>query len=253
MGKELVRGLVEAGHELAGGAESASSPFIGKDAGEVAGIAPLGRKITSSIEEAVKEADSVIDFTLPETSLAVAGIAARLGKAHVIGTTGFTESQLAELKKLAEKTVIVWSPNMSLGVNLLAALTQKVAGILGADFDIEILEMHHRLKKDAPSGTALLLGEAAAKGRGVKLADEAVRARDGITGERKPGSIGFATLRGGDVVGDHTVMFAGEGERIELTHKAADRKIFASGAIFIAARAAAKKPGFYGFRDFVEI
>jgi len=172
---------------------------------------------------------------------------------HVIGTTGFDAAGEALINDAAAKATIVKAGNMSLGVNLLALLTQKVAAALGEDYDIEIVEMHHRMKVDAPSGTALMLGEAAAKGRGVPLGEKSVRVRDGHTGARKPGDIGFATLRGGSVVGDHTVIFAGDGERIELTHLAADRGIFARGAVKAALWGKGRAPGLYSMADVLGI
>ena len=182
-----------------------------------------------------------------------ARLAAKSGTAHIIGTTGFDAASEAAIAEAAKKTAIVKAGNMSLGVNLLVALTKQVAAALGNDFDIEIVEMHHRMKVDAPSGTALMLGDAAASGRKIALADHSVRARDGHTGPRKPGDIGFATLRGGSVVGDHTVIFAGEGERIELTHRAADRGIFARGAVKAALWAKGRAPGLYAMTDVLGI
>lgn len=193
--------------------------------------------------------DVVIDFTSREASLLHAKLAAETGKALVIGTTGFTEDEKNQLRAFAKEAPILWSANMSIGVALLSQLVEQAARSLSEEYDIEIVEMHHKHKIDAPSGTALLLGEAAAKGRGVALNDKRVSTRDGHTGPRNPGDVGFAALRGGDVVGDHTVMFAGEGERIELSHKASSRDIFARGAIRAAEWLTKQKPGFYTIRD----
>ncbi len=200
----------------------------------------------------IKKCDAVIDFTSPEATLAFAAETAKQKKIHVIGTTGFTEAQLKKLKEFAKKTVVFWSPNMSIGVNLVTLLTQKAAEILDDSYDIEVLEMHHRYKKDAPSGTALLLGEAAAKGRKIDLRKKSDRVRDGITGERKKGNIGFATLRGGSVIGDHTVMFASDHDRVELTHKSSSRDIYASGAIKATGWCKGRKPGFYSMSDILK-
>jgi 4-hydroxy-tetrahydrodipicolinate reductase len=194
-------------------------------------------------------ADGVLDFTAPAASLGFAELAAQARIVHVIGTTGWADGEEEPLLAAARHARIVKSGNMSLGVNLLAALVRKAATALDADFDIEVLEMHHKHKVDAPSGTALLLGEAAAAGRGIGLDDHAVRTRDGITGARTPGDIGFATLRGGSVIGEHSVVFAGEGERIELTHKAEDRQLFARGAVKAALWGFDQKPGFYSMAD----
>jgi 4-hydroxy-tetrahydrodipicolinate reductase len=192
---------------------------------------------------------AVLDFTVPAASVEFAGLAANARIVHVMGTTGMKAEHDAAVAAAARHATIIKSGNMSLGVNLLAAMTRKVAEALDADFDIEILEMHHRHKVDAPSGTALLLGEAAATGRGIPLAGNDVRVRDGHTGVRKPGTIGFATLRGGSVVGDHSVILAGTGERITLAHHAEDRAIFARGAVKAALWARGKKAGLYSMRD----
>ena len=203
------------------------------------------------IEALVKAADAVIDFTRPEATLAFAELTAKHGTAHIIGTTGFNEAEFLELKARAKQTRIFWSPNMSIGVNLVSLLTQKAAEMLGEDYDIEIVEMHHRHKVDAPSGTALLLGEAAAKGRGIAN-DKFVLSREGITGERKRGDIGFATLRGGSVIGDHTTIFAGDSDRVEITHKSSSREIYAEGAVKAAKWCAGKENGLYGMSDMLE-
>jgi len=195
------------------------------------------------------KADGLIDFTTPDTTIALAGIAAQARIVHVIGTTGMGESHLAALEAASRHAVIVRSGNMSLGVNLLAGLVRKVAATLGVDYDIEIVEMHHRMKVDAPSGTALMLGEAAAEGRGISLAEQSVRSRDGHTGARREGDIGFAALRGGTVVGDHDAIFAGSGERLILSHRAEDRSIFARGAVRAALWGHGRKPGQYSMAD----
>jgi 4-hydroxy-tetrahydrodipicolinate reductase len=215
----------------------------------LAGIDRTGVMATADALEAVRHADAVIDFTVPSASVALAALSAQARIVHVVGTTGFSADDEAAIRAAARHARIVKSGNMSLGVNLLARLVEKVAAALGPEFDIEILEMHHRRKIDAPSGTALLLGDAAARGRDIDLAERAVRVRDGHTGARRAGDIGFATLRGGSVVGEHAVIFAGEGERIELVHKAESREIFARGAIRAAVWGFDKPPGLYSMQD----
>jgi 4-hydroxy-tetrahydrodipicolinate reductase len=250
MGQMLVKAIsATEGVVLAAALERPGSPAIGQDAGVIAGLGPLDVAISDDPLAALLKADGVIDFTAPAATVEMAALAAQARIVHVVGTTGMLDADLAKLEAAARHAVIVRSGNMSLGVNLLAAMVEKVARTLGADWDIEILEMHHRMKVDAPSGTALLLGEAAAKGRGVALAERSVRARFGHTGARQPGDIGFATLRGGSVVGDHSVIFAGPGERIELKHIAEDRGIFANGAVQAALWARERKPGLYSMAD----
>ena len=250
MGRMLVRAVHEtAGAVLSGALERPDSPLLGQDAGVLAGLGPLGVPVTDDALAAFVATDGVLDFTVPAATVAFAGLAAQARIVHVIGTTGLGSDDLERIAAAAWHAPIVRSGNMSLGVNLLAGLVERVARALGEDTDIEILEMHHRMKVDAPSGTALLLGEAAAAGRAVTLGDAAVRSRDGHTGARRPGDIGFATLRGGSVVGDHTVIFAAAGERLELTHRAEDRGIFARGAVKAALWARGRKPGLYGMRD----
>lgn len=250
MGLELAKAVhATSGCELSGALEAAGSPALDRDIGEAAGFGAIAVAISADAEKVISSADAILDFTVPAASAAFAKIAAAHGKVHVIGTTGFDAASENAIADAAQRTVIIKAGNMSLGVNLLTALVSKVAAALDQEFDIEIVEMHHRLKVDAPSGTALMLGQAAAEGRGVKLADKAVRSRDGYTGARRAGDIGFATLRGGSVVGDHTVIFAGEGERIELTHKAADRSIFARGAVKAALWGKGKPPGLYSMID----
>ena len=249
MGRELVRAAVNAGCKVVGGIEPAGSPLNGADIGTLAGMAASGVTVSADAGALIAKADAIVDFTSPQASADFATMAAKAGIVHVIGTTGFSSDQEAEIARAAAKAVIVKAGNMSLGVNLLAAITRQVAAALDADFDIEIVEMHHRHKVDAPSGTALMLGAAAAEGRKVELAKAAVRVRDGHTGARGRGTIGFQSLRGGSVVGDHTVMFAGEGERIELTHIAHDRSIFARGAVKAALWGRGKPPGVYTMAD----
>ena len=241
MGRELIRAIVaEPGCSISGAIETAGSSVLGKDIGELAGLEHIGLAVMSDAAS-----DAIVDFTIPKASVEFARLAASSGTAAIIGTTGFDATAEAAIAEAAKQTAIVKAGNMSLGVNLLQALTRQAAAALGNDFDIEIVEMHHRGKVDAPSGTALMLGEAAAAGRKIALDDHAVRARDGHTGPRRSGDIGFATLRGGSVVGDHTVIFAGEGERIELIHRAADRGIFARGAVKAALWAKGRAPGLY--------
>lgn len=251
MGQTLIRAIhTIPGARVIGAVERADSPHLGKDAGELAGIGIINVPISDDPLPVFAKADGVLDFTTPGSSVEFAGYAAQARIVHVIGTTGCSSDDNARIAAAARHATIVKSGNMSLGVNLLAVLVEQAARALDADdFDIEILEMHHKHKVDAPSGTALLLGEAAAAGRGISLAGNDVRARDGHTGVRKSGSIGFATLRGGSVVGDHSVILAGTGERITLSHHAEDRAIFARGAVKAALWARGKKPGLYSMRD----
>jgi 4-hydroxy-tetrahydrodipicolinate reductase len=253
MGRELVRAAHAAGCTVAGGIERPGAVDLGADVGVVAGLPALGVAITDDPLEVIVRADAVLDFTTPDATVDVAGLAANARIVHVIGTTGFTPAHEAAIAAAGRHAVIVKAGNMSLGVNLLTAITREVASALDADFDIEIVEMHHRHKVDAPSGTALMLGQAAAEGRGVDLAATGVRARDGHTGARRRGDIGFQSLRGGTVVGDHTVIFAGEGERIELSHIAADRSIFARGAVKAALWGQGRKPGVHSMLDVLGI
>ena len=250
MGRVLVRTIAQTkGAVLTGALEAPGSPLLGQDAGVLAGLPANGVALSADLWELAKNADGVIDFTVPAATIANVAIAAQRGLVHVIGTTGLSASDNAVIRSVTSRAIVVQSGNMSLGVNLLAALVKRVAKSLDEDFDIEVLEMHHKMKIDAPSGTALMLGQAAADGRGIELGQRAVRSRDGYTGERRDGDIGFATLRGGTVVGDHTVIFAGADERIELSHKAGDRALFASGAVKAALWARDKKPGFYTMTD----
>ena len=250
MGRILVKAIHDTpGVALSAALEMKDSIALGQDAGLLAGVGNLGVAITDDPLVAFARADAVIDFTVPAATVAFAAMAAQARIVHVIGTTGLSAADLKQLDAAARHAVIVRSGNMSLGVNLLAALVKRVAKTLGPEFDIEIVEMHHRMKVDAPSGTALLLGEAAAAGRAVYLDKTAVRARDGHIGARRAGDIGFATLRGGAVIGDHSVIFAGAGERIELTHKAEDRSLFAQGALKAALWGKTQKPGMYSMSD----
>ena len=254
MGRVLTRIVHETeGLEIAGGLEPKGSPAIGADMGELAGIGASGVKVSDDPLPLFTRIEGLIDFTVPKATLALAELSAQARIVHVIGTTGIDKDGDEKIRAAARHARIVKSGNMSLGVNLLAALVRKVAASLGEDFDIEVLEMHHKHKIDAPSGTALLLGQAAAEGRKIDLAKSSVRARDGHTGARPQGHIGFATLRGGSVVGEHTVMFSGPDERIELTHKAASREIFARGAVRAALWAKDKKPGLYSMADVLEL
>lgn len=251
MGQTLIRTIHAIdGVRLFAAVERAGSPFVGKDAGELAGLGQIGVKVTDQPLEAFVEAEGVLDFTAPAATVEFAGLAAQARIVHVIGTTGCSADDDAKIGAAARHARIVKSGNMSLGVNLLAVMAEQAARALdAADWDIEILEMHHRHKVDAPSGTALLLGEAAARGRGVVLAEHSVRVRDGHTGARVPGTIGFATLRGGSVVGEHSVLLASEGEIVTLSHSAGDRAIFARGAVKAALWARDKKPGLYNMLD----
>ncbi len=226
------------------------SAFVGKDAGEIAGLGPNGIVIGDDPLAAFLNADGVLDFTTPATTNEFAALAAQARIVHIVGTTGCSTDDEAKIAAAARHARIVKSGNMGLGVNLLSVLVEQAARALDpSDWDIEVLEMHHKRKVDAPSGTALLLGEAAAKGRGVDLATHSVRVRDGHTGPREAGTIGFATLRGGSVIGEHSVIFAGEGERVSMAHSAGDRSIFARGAVKAALWARDKKPGLYSMLD----
>ncbi len=250
MGRTLLRAVLEGeGMVLAGALEHSASTHLGDDAGVLAGLPASGVTVQADVGAVLNGVDVVVDFSSPSSSVRLADRLAEAGIAHVIGTTGFSSQDLSAVAAAARRTAIVKSGNMSLGVNLLAALTRRVAATLGDDFDIEIVEMHHARKVDAPSGTALLLGEAAAEGREVMLEEHAVRVRDGHTGSRKAGDIGFASLRGGSVVGEHIVIFAGPSERIELVHKAEDRSIFANGALTAARWAVGREPGLYSMAD----
>ena len=254
MGRTLTR-LIHASPdcEVAGGLEPTGSENLGQDMGLLAGIGDIGVSITDNPLELALSIDGFIDFTVPAATVALSEVSAQARIVHVIGTTGFSKEEDAKIKAAARHARIVKSGNMSLGVNLLASLVKQVAEKLDEDFDIEVVEMHHRHKIDAPSGTALLLGQAAADGRKIDLDERAVKSRVGHTGERTAGDIGFATLRGGSVVGEHSVIFAGPDEQIVLTHKAQSRDIFANGAVKAALWAQPAKPGLYSMSDVLGI
>ncbi|CAN5384801.1 4-hydroxy-tetrahydrodipicolinate reductase [soil metagenome] len=250
MGRTLIRVVAETpGVTLTGAVERAGATEIGRDAGELAGIGANGVAITTDPLPLFAKAEGVLDFTVPAATVAFAELTAQARIAHVIGTTGLAAADEEKITAAARHAPIVKSGNMGLGINLLAALVRQAAKALDPDYDIEVVEMHHRAKVDAPSGTALMLGRAAAEGRGIDLDQHSVRARDGHTGPRKRGDIGFATLRGGSVVGEHSVIFAGDGETIEFTHKASDRVLFARGAVKAALWARDRKPGLYSMAD----
>ena len=250
MGQMLIRTILASDKaRLAGCVERPGTAWIGHDVGEAMGGAPLGVVVTDDPLEAFARAQAVIDFTTPAATVQFAALAAQARAVHVIGTTGLEPEHLRVLSMAAHHAVIVRAGNMSLGVNLLVRMTRLVAEALDADWDIEVVEAHHRMKVDAPSGTALMLGEAAAAGRGVALDTVRDAGRDGITGARTRGDIGFASVRGGDVVGEHDVIFAGEGERIVLRHVATDRAIFARGALRAALWGQSQKPGDYDMMD----
>ncbi len=250
MGREIVR-LVRAteGLELSGAVEQ-PGPAVGQEAGFVCGLgAPLGVLVQDSLAKALAGADVVIDFTVPEASVAHAKVCAEQGVALVVGSTGFTPEARAEVVVAAKKIPVVLSPNMSVGVNVLFELVQQAARTLGPGFDVEIVELHHKHKRDAPSGTAVRLAEVAAEALGRTPQESFCFSRQGITGERPPAQIGVQTLRGGDVVGEHTVMFVGEGERVELIHRATSRAQFATGAVRAAAWVVGRAPGCYDMAD----
>ena len=250
MGRMLVQLVQESDAlRLVGAVERSGHEWVGQDLGTALGGPEIGVTVNDDPLEAFQSARAVLDFTTPEATLAFSEITAQTRAVHVIGTTGMTDEQIAALEPASRHAVIVRAGNMSLGVNLLVGLTRKVAAALDADFDIEVVEAHHRMKVDAPSGTALMLGEAAAEGRGVRLGDVSDRGRDGITGKRTPGHIGFAAIRGGDVVGEHDVIFAGQGERLILRHVATDRAIFARGALKAALWGMGQHPGAYDMAD----
>ncbi len=253
MGHALIEGvLADTNLQLHAALDRADSPQIGQDAGAHLGK-NTGVKITSDIAAALKNADVLVDFTRPEASLAYLEACKKASVKHVIGTTGFTVEQKAKIAAASKDIAIVFAPNMSVGVTLLLDLVEQAAKVLNDGYDIEVVEMHHRHKVDAPSGTALRLGEAAAQGLGQNLNDCAIYAREGVTGEREAGKIGFATLRGGDVVGDHTVVFAGIGERVEITHKASSRATFALGALRAAKFLQSKSTGLFDMRDVLSL
>lgn len=254
MGRAVIREITATpGAALAGGFERADSDYVGADIGILAGLGALGLTVEDSAAAGLPRADVMVDFTTPAASLGNARAAAAAGVACVIGVTGFSNHEEEALAVLSKKIAIVKSGNMSLGVNLLAALIEQAARRLPDDYDIEIIEMHHRLKVDAPSGTALMLGRAAADGRGVDLGARSVRVRDGVIGERRAGDIGFAVVRGGAIIGEHQVLFAGSQEVLTLSHAAIDRGLFARGAVAAATWVVGRPPGLYSMRNVLEL
>jgi 4-hydroxy-tetrahydrodipicolinate reductase len=250
MGRALTRVIADTqGAVLTGALEAPGSDLLGKDAGVLAGLPANGIKLSADLWALSADADGILDFTVPGATIANVAIAAQRGMVHIIGTTGLSPSDEAVIRSVSSQAVVVKSGNMSLGVNLLAALVKRAARSLDTNFDIEIVEMHHRAKIDAPSGTALMLGQAAAAGRGIALEEHSARGRDGVTGARRSGDIGFASLRGGTAAGDHSVIFAGQNERLVLSHHAEDRVLFAHGALKAALWAHGKPPGFYSMAD----
>ena len=250
MGQMLIRLILDNPDvRLAGALERSGNEWVGRDVGKMLGRDAVGITVTDDAVTAIAQAQAVIDFTAPDATVAFAELTAQARAVHVIGTTGMEQHHLDKLAAAARHAPIIRAGNMSLGVNLLVGLTRKVAAALGTDWDIEVVEAHHRHKVDAPSGTALMLGEAAAQGRGASLDDLRTPARDGITGARDTGSIGFSAIRGGDVVGEHDVIFAADGERVVLRHLATDRAIFGRGAIRAAIWGQDKGPGEYDMND----
>ena len=250
MGQMLLKTVLDSDRaRLVGAVERSGHAWVGRDVGEAMGGQANGIIVTDDPLEAFAVSQAVIDFTTPAATLEFAALAAQARAVHIIGTTGMSAAEVEQLEPASRHAVIVRAGNMSLGVNLLTKLTEKVAAALDTDFDIEIIETHHHHKVDAPSGTALMLGEAAASGRGVDLKDVRESGRDGITGARKRGDIGFVAIRGGDVVGEHDVLFAAAGERIILRHMATDRSIFARGALKAALWGQTQKPGHYDMMD----
>ncbi|MBF0589899.1 MAG: 4-hydroxy-tetrahydrodipicolinate reductase [Magnetococcales bacterium] len=250
MGRMVIQCVIEQeGCRLVAASDHFGCPGIGKDAGEVAGLGTLGVSISDHTESVFQDSDVVIDFTLPEPSLRHVKMAIESGKPLVIGTTGIDDAGKAIIKKAAKKVPIVHAPNFSVGVNLMFKVAAEMAKTLGEEVDIEVIEAHHRHKVDAPSGTALRLGESIAQATGRSLDAHGVFSRHGDTGERNRADIGFATVRGGDIVGDHTAMFAGDGERLEITHRASSRILFAKGALRAALWVVEKKPGLYDMQD----
>jgi len=250
MGSRIINVLsASEGIVLSGGVERKGHALLGQDAGGPAGLAATGVTISEDLAAALRAGDMLIDFTTPETSLEHMRVCAELGKALVIGSTGFTKEQLAAVSVFAQKIPCVLSPNMSIGVNLTFKILAEVARALGDDYDIEIVEAHHRMKKDAPSGTAMKMAQVLAEAVDRNLDEVGVYARKGMIGERSKKEIGIQTLRAGDIVGEHTVMFAGKGERIEITHRAHSRDTFAAGAVRAARWIVGKKPGIYDMQD----
>jgi len=254
MGRAILKTLFEEdGLDLAAALEKSGHPLLETDAGALVACEACGIELSCGLREALCSAEAVIDFTYPEGTLATLREAVAQGRPLVIGTTGFSEAQKREIQEASKKIPLVLSPNMSVGVNLMFKLIADTAKVLGESYDIEICEIHHRMKKDAPSGTAVRMGEVAAEARGTSLVDVGRFARHGNIGARKPGEIGLQTLRGGDVVGEHTVTFAGPGERIELVHRAHNRNNFARGALMAARWIIDKKPGRYDMMDVLNL
>jgi 4-hydroxy-tetrahydrodipicolinate reductase len=250
MGGRIITAIKEAGNvQLVGAAERVGHGLIGQDAGSVAGCGPLGVLISDSLEVALKDADLLIDFTFPEVTLANLSVCLRLGKGLVIGSTGFSPDQRAQIEKAATRIPVVLAPNMSVGVNLCFKILKDVAATLGDAFDVEIVELHHNKKKDSPSGTAVRMGEVVAEALGRDYNQVANYHRQGMCGERSKEEIGMQTVRGGDIVGEHTVYFIGQGERIEISHRAMSRDMFARGAVRAAGWLGGKKAGFYDMQD----
>ena len=250
MGLTLLRHIAaHANGVIAGGCEAPGHAAVGRDVGDLAGLASLGVNVSDDAAGLFEASDAVVDFTAPAATVRHAQLAAQTGTALIAGTTGLSADDEAALANAAQSAAIVYAANMSVGVNLLLQVTEQLASRLDESFDIEIVEMHHRHKVDAPSGTALAFGRAAAAGRGVDLDEAAERGRDGHTGARTPGAIGFASLRGGAVAGDHTIIYASDNERIELTHRARDTGLFAAGAVRAATWTEGKPPGLYGMKD----
>lgn len=250
MGRSVISEiLLDKNLQLSGAVTRPDSDAMGVDVGILTGFDKTGIVISENSTDLFAQSDAVIDFTSPASSVDYSRLAAKNNTVHVVGTTGFSKQNMEALKIASEKTQIVCAPNMSLGVNLLMALTEQVSSLLDQNFDIEITESHHRNKIDSPSGTAIGLGNSAAKGRGVNLDDVATWSRKGQMPKREDGEIGFSVIRGGDVIGDHTVSFMGMGERLELTHKAQDRTIYAKGAIYSAIWAAKQPVGLYSMKD----
>lgn len=250
MGRMVVGAIQETeGIECVGGVEAPGHPAVGKDVGEIAGVGRMGVEISDDLSSVMEDTDVLIDFTVAEAALKHIELASSRRKPMVVGTTGFSAEQMKRIRELAEGFPCVLSPNMSAGVNLLFRLVEEVAEVLGEDYDVEVVEVHHRRKKDAPSGTALRIAERVARARGRSLQEVAVYGREGMVGERKRGEIGILAVRAGDVVGEHTVIFATEGERIEITHRASSREIFARGAVRAALWVMGKKPGLYDMAD----
>ncbi|MFQ5344647.1 MAG: 4-hydroxy-tetrahydrodipicolinate reductase [Mariprofundus sp.] len=253
MGRMLVRAVTESRHAvLVGATERSGSEFVGRDAGELAGVETLGVRLVDHVNDC-PEADVLIDFTAPVATLQHAGFVAERGMAMVIGTTGFDSGQLQQLRDTLSGSAVVMAANYSVGVNLALSLIEKAARVLGDDYDAEIFEAHHKHKVDAPSGTALAMGQSLAAGRGVSLDDVAVLSREGITGARKTGSIGFSVVRGGNIVGEHKAMFIADEERIEINHIASDRMVFARGAVRAANWLAGQSCGWYDMHDVLEL